>query len=146
MISLSSIRIGHIQRKILKELHAQAGQRVQGWLGRRSLLYVLDVRTSADSCSFSRAINLLLKEELIEEGTFYEYYMDCLDREPTDEDHEYGLEVAFENRAKECYYRITRRGMDKYDSLPPEKSKPKQIKARPRPRRPAKKIIEFPPR
>jgi hypothetical protein len=146
MISLSSIRIGHIQRKILKELHAQAEQRRLGWLGRRSLLYVLDVHNSADSCSFSRAINLLIKEELIKEGTFYEYYMDCLDREPTEADHEYALEIAYENRSEECYYRITHRGMKKFDSLPPEKSKPPQIKGRPRPGRRAKKIILFPPR
>jgi hypothetical protein len=146
MISLSSIRIGQVQRKILKELQAQAEQRKQGWLGRRSLLYVLDVRTTADSCSFSRAVNLLMKEKLIEDGTFYEYYLDCLDREPTDEEREYALEVAYENRSKQCYYRITRRGKDKYEALPPVKSQCPSAKNSSRLGRPAKKILEFPPR
>jgi len=145
MIHISSIRLGHDQRKILKELYKHSERRGEGWSARRSLLYSLDVQTTSESCSFGRAINLLIREGLIESGTFYEYYLDCLDREPTDEDHEYALEVAYDQRSKECYYRITAEGVRKYDSLPALKKEPKSV-GKSRHRRTKKKVVAFTPR
>ena len=114
------MRIGHLQKEILKELYQRSIDWPPGWDLRRSLRMLLVGRSKSDDVSFGRAIIRLLDNKVIEEVNCVEKVLDVWKYEGRYNewrDDEFAKELCRGDN-HDRYYRITDAGIEKYDSLP----------------------------